>query len=149
MVRFHPALPKLLASKSSVIIAFMEPKREYFVDPRWRGETGAITPPARRLEKVIDCLNRDDISKLSPLETFVVERVIGMFVSHGFIGSPVELETSLIQADPPERMYTNGDPGRENDVSGILHSLEGKGFLVLDPTTEKYSLGTQSPKKPE
>lgn len=127
----------------------MEPKREHFVDPRYSGEYEGITPSAQRLEKVVDLLKRDDISDLSPLETFVVERVIGTFVRHGFIGSPVELESSLIQADPPERMYANGDAGRINDVSGILHSLGEKGFLVLDSTTEKYSLGTQPPNKPE
>lgn len=121
----------------------MEPKRERFVDPRYTREYEGITPSAQRLGKVVDCLSRDDIPDLSPLETFVVERSIEMFLRHGFIGSPTELTWYLIQGDPPERMYTNGDTERKNDLSGILQSLEGKGILVLDQETEKYSLGTQ------
>ena len=45
-------------------------------------------------------------------------------------------------------MYANGDVRRINDVSGILHGLEEKGFLVLDVGTEKYLLGAQ-PSNPE
>ena len=97
---------------------------------------------------VVDLIKRQAISGVSPRQRSVLERRIAIFLRHGFIGSPGELESSLIQGDPPERMYANGDVRRINDVSGILHGLEEKGFLVLDVGTEKYLLGAQ-PSNPE
>lgn len=127
----------------------MEPKREYSIDPWYSWESEGIAPSAQRLGEVIDCLNRDDIPDLSPLATFVLERTISKYLRLGFIGSPVELHTDLMQANPPERMYIDRVSERENSVGRILQSLERKGFLVLDPKTETYSLGTQPPNQPE